>query len=152
MRLRHQCLAVGLAFSLPVGLAMVAYCRVPQGGEMPACSYFVAATGSDSNDGMSAKTPFATLKKAQSAARHGNSRVVCLRAGIYDMDSTLTLTAADSGETWQYYAPDGVNSAVLDGGDKSTPSPSRVRRALPSTVLRCGRCTTLRSSHRAAAP
>ncbi len=32
----------------------------------------------------------------------------------------LHLTAADSGQTWSYYPPDGYDSAILDGGSTSS--------------------------------
>jgi hypothetical protein len=95
----------------------VAADSVPRASEGPACGYFVAPMGSDDADGKSAATAFATVAKAQSAARDGRSKVVCLRAGIYKIASTVSLTSADSGETWRYYAPDGVDSAVLEGGN-----------------------------------
>ncbi len=116
MRLSHFPLRLLLFLSLSIGLAVHADCAVPESrGTLP-CSYFVSPTGRDRNDGTSATTPFGTLEKAQSAMRKGNSKVVCLRAGIYKRKAALTLTAPDSGETWQYYTADGVDSAVLDGG------------------------------------
>jgi hypothetical protein len=116
MRLRPILPALALAF-LPVP-SLAADRGVPTEHRPLPCTYFVAATGSDRNDGTSIKTPFATLEKAQSAVRRRSSKVVCLRAGIYHRTAPLNLSAADNGETWQYYEPDGVNSAVLDGGDR----------------------------------
>lgn len=88
------------------------------GSSGASCNYFVAPTGNDRNNGMSATTPFATLEKAQDAVRRGRKKVVCLRGGMYDRKDRLTLTSSDNGETWQYYPPDGINSAVLDGGNR----------------------------------
>jgi hypothetical protein len=96
-------------------LATGAYCDSPK--DHRSCTYFVAPSGSDDNDGVSVKTPFATLKRAQLAARRGNNKVVCVRAGTYNIADAIALTNADSGETWRYYPPDNVNSAVLDGGN-----------------------------------
>jgi|HubBroStandDraft_1064217.scaffolds.fasta_scaffold35828_2 hypothetical protein len=90
---------------------------LPAAGVAAPCTYFVAATGSDGNDGTSIATPFATLEKAQSIMRRGSAGVVCLRAGTYHRPASLVITAADNGETWQYYPSDGANSAVLDGGN-----------------------------------
>ncbi len=119
MRLSSFLLRFLSAFLLPVGLATVSACGAPESGRTGQCKYFVAVTGSDSNDGTSAATSFATLKKAQAYARRSRSKVVCLRASTYNLNGTLTLTEADSGETWSYYAPDGVNTAVLDGGGQN---------------------------------
>ncbi|MGO8741130.1 MAG: right-handed parallel beta-helix repeat-containing protein, partial [Limisphaerales bacterium] len=57
--------------------------------------HFVSPAGDDANPGTLEK-PFATLQRAQRAARekHGN---VCLRAGTYYLPATLVLTAEDSG-------------------------------------------------------
>ena len=57
--------------------------------------YFVSPTGDDANPG-TLEEPFATLQRAQQAARekHGH---VCLRGGIYYLPETLVLTAEDSG-------------------------------------------------------
>jgi hypothetical protein len=85
--------------------------------------YFVATNGSDSNSG-SITSPWATLAHAQSVME-GNScggtpTGPCntyIRAGTYDITATLALTSADNGTAYRYYPPDGVNSAVLDGGN-----------------------------------
>jgi hypothetical protein len=100
-----------------IGATIAACSGLPAADAAGPCTYFVAATGSDGNDGTSIATPFATLEKAQSGMRRGSARVVCLRAGTYHRPAPLVLTAADNGETWRYYPPDGVNSAVFDGGN-----------------------------------
>ena len=115
LRLFPPALLLGAA--LPIGTAVVADGAVAQrGGETMPCSYFVAVTGSDGNNGRSATTPFATLEQAQAAARRSSAKVVCLSAGTYHRRTPLNLGAADNGETWQYYPASGVDSAVLDGG------------------------------------
>lgn len=116
MTLRKLCCLVVALFSTSA-LGISASSGAQHVSEKVYCSYFVAPTGSDDNDGTSAATPFATLKAAQAAVRQHNSKTVCLRLGTYRIINTLTLTAADAGETWSYYPPDGVNSAVLDGGE-----------------------------------
>jgi hypothetical protein len=122
MALRHFVLFA--AFFLPISCAILDYDGASAvatmsasgvGGTLP-CTYFVSVAGNDKNNGGSVMMPFATLEKARSAARNSRSKVVCLLAGTYSRSSTLNLTSADNGETWQYYAPDGVDSAVLDGG------------------------------------
>jgi hypothetical protein len=79
--------------------------------------FFVAASGNDSNPG-TLVLPFLTLRRCQIAMRNSSSgkKVCTIRAGTYSLAAPLTLTSSDDGETWQYYAPDGANSAVLDGG------------------------------------
>jgi len=77
--------------------------------------FYVSPAGSDSNPGTRA-APFATLGHAQQAMADSAIKTTYLEAGTYNMARGLVLTAADNGETWRYYAPDGVDSAVLDGG------------------------------------
>jgi len=65
----------------------------------PAGSYFVAPNGADTNPG-TLERPFATLGRAQQAARQARGRVpvtVCLREGTYYLPETLAFTAEDSG-------------------------------------------------------
>jgi hypothetical protein len=60
---------------------------------------YVAPNGNDTNPGTLEK-PFATLQRAQQAARKGAGRepvTVFIREGIYYLPETLVLTAADSG-------------------------------------------------------
>jgi Ca-dependent carbohydrate-binding module xylan-binding/Right handed beta helix region len=78
--------------------------------------FYVSPTGNDSNPGTLA-APFATLARAQQAMENSSIKATYVEGGTYHLSSSLTLTAADNGETWQYYPPDGVNSAVLDGGN-----------------------------------
>jgi len=49
--------------------------------------YYVATTGRDSNDGLSLSRPFATVAKAVSAARAGDT--IYVRGGTYRIDSTI---------------------------------------------------------------
>lgn len=57
--------------------------------------YFVSPAGSDANPG-TLEEPFATLQRAQQAAREKH-RNICLRGGTYYLPATLVLTAEDSG-------------------------------------------------------
>jgi hypothetical protein len=77
--------------------------------------FFVSPNGNDNNPG-TIDAPFATLARAQQAMENSSIKTTYIEGGTYNVTSTLTLTAADNGETWSYYAPNGVNSAVLDGG------------------------------------
>jgi hypothetical protein len=93
-------------------------------------AFYVATDGDDGNDGLSASTPFATLARAQEAMRASSSiKTAYVLAGTYSppasasshcrwgaVSSAITLTDADSGETWSYYPPDGHGSAIIDGG------------------------------------
>ena len=66
-----------------------------------AVSLVVAPAGNDSNPGTLEK-PFATLQRAQLAARKVEGRepvTISLRAGTYYLPETLLLSAADSGST-----------------------------------------------------
>ena len=77
-------------------------------------AYYVAPDGVDSNTG-GVSDPFASFARAQAAMQASSTKTTYIRAGVY-ANASLTLVAADSGETWSYYPPDGVDSAVLDGG------------------------------------
>jgi hypothetical protein len=78
--------------------------------------FYMSPTGNDSNAG-TIDAPFATLARAQQAMENSSIKATYVEAGTYHLSSSLHLTAADNGETWQYYPPNGVNSAVLDGGN-----------------------------------
>jgi hypothetical protein len=91
-------------------------------------AYYVATDGEDTNPG-TLEQPFATLGKAQSAMRASSTyKTTYVRAGTYTpgaaggncvwgnaAGSSIELTAADSGETWSAYPPDGFGTAMLDG-------------------------------------
>jgi len=89
--------------------------------------FYVSPTGNDTNPGTLAQ-PFLTLTKAQTAMRVGGAaKITYIRGGTYtpaqvancDGDGVpcvLDLQSADSGTTWQYYPPDGYDSADITGG------------------------------------
>ncbi len=89
---------------------------------------FVAPSGSDITGDGSISKPFATLAKAQATMRLGGPQITYIRGGYYALPAVtqngvsygLYLTAADNGQTWSYYPPDGYNSAILDGGSTSS--------------------------------
>lgn len=88
------------------------------GGSTPSSSaFYVSPSGNDSNAGTLA-APFKTLGKAQTAMQGSSVKTTYLRAGTY-ASTALSLTVSDNGETWSYYAPDGYNTAILDGGASS---------------------------------
>jgi hypothetical protein len=77
---------------------MISLCAFAPAKAQPT-QLFVATTGNDTNPGTLAK-PFATLQRAQQAARQAARReavTVFVRAGTYYLPETLVLTAADSG-------------------------------------------------------
>ena len=75
-------------------------------------AYYVAAGGSDSGNG-SAAQPFSSIQYALSQMEAHGVKVLYLGNGTYSVPSTITLTAADSGDT--ILAAPGA-SPVLDGG------------------------------------
>jgi hypothetical protein len=80
-------------------------------------SYYVSTTGSDSASG-SEWDPFMTLGRAQTAMQRSSSiKTVQIFTGTYYLSSTLALTAADNGETWEPVADAMV---VLSGGQVLT--------------------------------
>jgi len=60
--------------------------------------FYVAVGGSDSNNG-SLGSPFASLARAVQAMEGSTLHTTSLRGGSYGLNSTLTLTGADSGFT-----------------------------------------------------
>jgi hypothetical protein len=90
--------------------------------------FYVSPNGSDSNAGTLA-SPFATLAHAQQAMEGSSIKTTYVEAGTYHLTSTLTLTSADNGETWQNYPGDGYDKAIIDlsgltFNDPGTPSGS----------------------------
>lgn len=92
-------------------------------------AFYVSTTGDDNNAG-TLEAPFATLKKAQTAMRASATiKTTYIRAGNYTLPTIancdgsescgLSLSSADSGETWSYYPPDGVDSADFTGNATS---------------------------------
>ena len=64
-----------------------------------AAEFHVATTGHDRNAG-TASAPFATVERAQQAVRQraaGDAATVWLHGGVYRLERSLQLTAADSG-------------------------------------------------------
>lgn len=94
-------------------------------------AFYVATTGNDSNAG-TVGAPFLTLHKAQLAMQGGSTKATYIRAGTYTMPTVTNCGgqgttcgldlegSADNGETWSYYPPDGVDSAILDCGSTSS--------------------------------
>ena len=76
-------------------------------------SFYVATNGSDNSDG-SESTPFATLRRAQTAMRQSSTKITQISAGTYYLNTPLVLTALDRGETWEA-VPGAV--VVLSGGE-----------------------------------
>ncbi len=85
--------------------------------------FYVSPTGSDSNDGLSADTAFATLEKARDAVRKINGNMtgditVYLMDGTWELDETFKLDERDSGTngfTVRYQAAPGAKP-IISGG------------------------------------
>lgn len=87
---------------------------------LTATAFYVSPSGNDSNAGTLA-APFLTLGKAQTSMRASAIKTTYLRSGTYS-STALALSSSDNGETWSYYAPDGFNTAIVDGGSSSQTS------------------------------
>ena len=115
-----------ISVTTATGTAVSASSFTPTAASAPE-GLFVSPTGSDATGDGSISKPFATLEKAQATMRLGGPQIAYIRAGYYALPVViqggvsygLYLTAADSGQTWSYYPPDGYNSAILDGGSTS---------------------------------
>jgi len=79
----------------------------------PAVTFHVATDGNDQNDG-SRNKPFATLQRAQKAARAAQKPVtVVLRGGTYFLSEPLVFGVADSDSTWEAFKNE---MPILSGG------------------------------------
>ena len=82
------------------------------------CNKFPHPTpcGTDSNDGLSKDAPLETAHKAQELLRASSDdeKHAEFSAGVYELNATLELTAADSGTVWT--AADDAN-VTLSGGE-----------------------------------
>jgi hypothetical protein len=95
-------------------------------------AYFVAPGGSDDNSG-ALTAPFATVPRCAAAMATSDIKTCYIRAGLYKVTGTannacfvtrgnyvwLLLDSSASNTTFSYYPPDGVGSAVIDGGASS---------------------------------
>jgi hypothetical protein len=110
----------------------------PTGAIVPA--FYVATDGSDTNSG-TVTAPFKTLAACQKAMQGSSTIKTCyLRAGTYTGAYLLLTGPQDNGETWTYYPPDGVDTAILDGqstvGDSGgTPTPNGVDHAIDANNI-----------------
>ena len=96
---------------------------------LPSFSFYLSPTGSDTNDGATAATPWNTLEKARDYIRTNNLNktatgdiVVYLRGGTYPRTTTFTLTSADSGPNGNYmvYRAYPGEIPVIDAGKAIT--------------------------------
>lgn len=108
------------------GTGLQALALTINGGAL-APGFYVATTGNDSNAGTLA-SPFATLTRCQTAMQASGTVKTCyVRGGSYtpaiitNCDGgtntcLLDIQHAADGVTYQYYPPDGYNSASVSGG------------------------------------
>jgi parallel beta-helix repeat protein len=117
-----------MARSLTGALAGALLGAVSASAAIQATYYVDPLSGSDSNNGTSTGTPFATLTKARDVVRTVNASmtgdiVISLMAGDYFVTAPIALNETDSGTNghdvvWTCYGPRG--SARLIGGTKAT--------------------------------
>jgi len=79
-----------------------------------AAEFFVSPDGNSTHPGTKTQ-PFATLARAQQAARQAKGGIVTVRAGTYSLPQTVVVTPEDSGT--EYRAAEG-ETVVLSGGTK----------------------------------
>lgn len=76
--------------------------------------FYVSTTGSDSANGLTLNSAFATLERAQFAMQQtAGSDSAYVRGGTYELHQPLTLTALDNGNSFAAY---GNEKPVLSGG------------------------------------
>lgn len=88
------------------------------GSGPPVPAFYVSATGSNANNGLSTSTPFQTFGAAQTAMRAqptGGIKTTNIMSagGTFTLAGTFTLISADNGETWQNNPGD---TPIIDGG------------------------------------
>ena len=87
----------------------------PSSGGVAAATIVVATTGSDTTGDGSLTKPFATVHRAQAAARLvGKGAVVSIRAGTYYLPKPLELTERDSGSSYVNHPGE---QPILSGGE-----------------------------------
>ena len=94
-------LLIALLAAGALGLGTVAVAAPAHAAPAPV-AFYVSPTGSDTDSGTAAATPFKTLAKAQAAVRavdqaDSGQVTVYLAGGDYRLTAPLTFTAADSG-------------------------------------------------------
>jgi hypothetical protein len=95
-----------------------------QASSAPA-TFFVATTGSDSNNGTTIATAFATLNKARQAVAGRPGSIVEIEPGTYFLSSAVSFTGSDSGAPGNpiiYRA--GAGGPVVISGGKQIPGTS----------------------------
>jgi hypothetical protein len=81
------------------------------------CTHYVATNGSDSNNGVSAGSPWRTIQKAATAVGAGS--IVCVRGGVYNEKVTIHVSGASGAYiTFQNYPGE---RAILDGTGITVP-------------------------------
>jgi len=74
-----------------IGLTVLTVCALGLGGSIPAAEYFVRPTGSDASDGIAKDKPLATIQKAVSLVKPGDS--ITLLPGTYRQSVDLGKTS-----------------------------------------------------------
>lgn len=85
------------------------------------CGFYVAASGGSDRSTGTSRQPFATIAHAQSVIENAaaGSKVLCFKAGIYNLTVPINLSSADDDTVWQFDPASGANTAILDGGSTS---------------------------------
>jgi len=99
----------------------------PQAHAAVQATYYVSPTGSDSNNGTSIISPFATIEHARQVVETVNGNmtgdiVVYLSGGMYTLNSTVAFTSRDSGTNGHniFYEAYPGQTPVLSGGRRIT--------------------------------
>ncbi len=79
--------------------------------------YFVAVDGIDSNDGLTAKTPFATIQKAADLVKPGDT--VIIASGVYFEQVSINAAGTVKQPITFRASEEGLNKVVVTGADRA---------------------------------
>lgn len=99
---------VGIIGTASISTSLTDY---PKSSPTTTGNYYVATTGSDSNNGTSVSTPFATISKALSVVSAGQT--ILVRAGTYNLSTRININTAwgSNVRLWGY----GEERPIIDG-------------------------------------
>jgi len=94
--------------------------------------YFVAVDGADTNDGLTAKTPFATIQKAADLVKPGDEVIVA--SGVYFEQVSINVAGTPGQPITFRAAAEGLNKVVITGADRAVRQKQKTWRLEDQTL------------------